>query len=156
MFIRSLYLLAFLSGFAALVYQVAWAKMLSLTFGSSTLAVSSVVAGFLGGMGIGAWLYRRVSDRGVDALRIYSALEFGIALSTAIFTLVFRFLPGLFAATAGMLPAGLLMDAFRVASALVLLLLPSALMGASSDTSAGSTASTRWGERRAPWSRGSR
>ncbi len=130
MFTGSLYLLAFLSGFAALVYQVAWAKMLSLTFGSSTLAVSSVVAGFLGGMGIGAWLYRRVSDRGVEPLRSYSALEFGIALSTAIFTLFFRFLPGLFAATAGILPAGLVMDAFRALSAIVLLLVPSVLMGA--------------------------
>jgi len=130
MFTRSLYLLAFFSGFAALVYQVAWAKMLSLSFGSSTLGVSSVVAGFLGGMGIGAWLYRRVGDRGVAALRIYAGIEFGIALSTAAFTLFFRFLPGLFAATAGILPGGFVMDVFRVVSAIVLLLVPSALMGA--------------------------
>ena len=125
-----LYALAFLSGSAALVYQVAWTRMLSLTFGSSTLAVSAVVAAFLGGMGIGAWLYHRVGDRVGAALRVYGGIEIGIAVSTAVFTLIFSFLPGWFASLAGLLPPGLAMNAFRIASVFALLVLPSALMGA--------------------------
>jgi spermidine synthase len=128
--IALVYAFAFFSGSAALVYQVAWSKALSLTFGSSTLAVSAVVAGFMGGMGIGAWLYHRVSDRGGSPLRGYGLLELGIAISTAVFTLLFIFLPEAFAAVAAFVPGGLAMDVFRVASVFLLLLLPSALMGA--------------------------
>ncbi|MBW2420925.1 MAG: spermidine synthase, partial [Deltaproteobacteria bacterium] len=125
-----LYLFAFSSGFAALIYQVAWSRMLSLTFGSSTLAVSAVVAGFMGGMGIGAWLYHRVGDRVSVALRAYGFLEIGIALSTALFSLLFLRLPHWFAAVAPMLPEGTGLDVFRVLNVFLLLLLPSALMGA--------------------------
>jgi spermidine synthase len=84
--IALLYTFAFLSGSAALVYQVAWSKALSLTFGSSTLAISAVVAGFMGGMGIGAWLYHRVKSRGGSPLRGYGLLELGIAFTTAALT----------------------------------------------------------------------
>ena len=72
---RSLYLLALLSGAAALSYEVTWAKLLSLTFGRTTLAASAVVGGFLGGMGIGAWLYHWVQERVGRPLRIYAAIE---------------------------------------------------------------------------------
>ena len=40
--VASLYVLAFCSGAAALVYEVVWAKMLALTFGSTTLATAAV------------------------------------------------------------------------------------------------------------------
>ena len=42
-----LYAFALLSGACALVYEVAWTKMLALTFGRTTLAASSVVGGFM-------------------------------------------------------------------------------------------------------------
>ena len=93
-----LYLLAFCSGFAALIYQVAWSRMLSLAFGSTTLAVSGVVAGFLGGMGIGAWLYHRLGNRVGVPLRAYGGLEIGIAASTLVLTVLFARLPMGFAA----------------------------------------------------------
>ncbi len=125
-----LYALAFASGFAALVYQVAWSRMLSLTFGSSTLAVSAVVAGFMGGMGIGAWLYHRVGDRAAVPLRAYGWLEVLIAVSTAIYTAAFVALPPWFAGAAQLLPSGLVMDLTRVVTVFALLLVPAALMGA--------------------------
>jgi spermidine synthase len=125
----TLYLLAFLSGFAALVYQVAWARILSLTFGGSTLAVSAVVASFMGGMGIGAWLYHRAGDRVGSAIRTYAYLEYGIALSTAGFTLLFIGLPEWFAFASHHV-AGSAMIALRVFTVFVLLLVPAALMGA--------------------------
>jgi len=120
---------AFSSGFAALIYQVAWSRMLSMTFGSSTLAVSAVVAGFMGGMGIGAWLYHRVGDRVPSPLRAYGLLEIAIAVSTALLTLCYLQLPRVFADVAGMVPAGLAMNVFRIATTFLLLLVPAAVMG---------------------------
>jgi len=126
----ALYGFAFLSGAAALAYQVTWAKLLSLTFGGSTLATSAVVGGFLGGMGVGAWGYHLVQERVGAPLRIYALIEFGIAIAAAALTACFWVLPEVFARVASGIPAGLAADLFRVASVIVLLLVPSALMGA--------------------------
>ena len=125
-----LYVLAFSSGFAALVYQVAWSRMLALTFGSSILAVSAVVAGFMGGMGIGAWLYHRVGDRVDHPLRSYGWLEIAIGVTTGVFTLLFVPLPHAFAAASGWIAPGPAMDLARVVSVFMLLLVPAGLMGA--------------------------
>jgi len=124
-----IYAFAFASGGAALVYEVAWTKMLALTFGRTTLAASAVLAAFMGGMGIGAWLYARVRRR-APPLATYAALEIGIAVSTAFLTAGFSFLPGIFAAASTLVPTGLPMNLLRVGLVLVLLLLPAALMGA--------------------------
>ncbi|HPG24230.1 MAG TPA: fused MFS/spermidine synthase [Myxococcota bacterium] len=125
-----LYVFAFASGFAALGYQVAWTRMLSMSFGSSTLAASAVVAGFMGGMGLGAWLYHRVGDRLASALRAYALLELGIAFSTALATLLFLRLPPVLAALASTAPGFVDAPIVRVVSVAMLLGLPAVLMGA--------------------------
>ncbi len=128
---RSLYLFAFVSGAAALIYQVAWTKMLALAFGGTTLAMSAVVAGFMGGMGVGAWQYHRLDRRIGAPLATYAGLELGIAASTFLLTLVLQTLPRAVARAAPWIPevAGM-DDLVRVGSAFVLLLIPSAIMGA--------------------------
>ena len=126
---RLLYVLSWVSGFAALLYQVAWSNLLSLSFGSSTLAVSSVVAGLLGGMGVGAFVWHRVGGRARSPLAAYAALELGIALSTALLTLILARLPEIYSALP--LPSGgASLAAARVAGVLALLALPAAFMGA--------------------------
>ena len=95
---RALYAFAFASGAAALAYEVSWMRLLSLTFGSSTLAVSAAVAGFRGGMGIGAWLYHRVEKWVAAPLRLYSLLEVGIAVTAFGLTALLWLLPPHFAA----------------------------------------------------------
>ena len=96
--------LAFLSGSAALTYEVTWAKLLSLTFGSTTLAASAVVGGFLGGMGVGAWLYHRIQERVASPLRTYAGIEIGIALAAAALTASLPHLPAVFGSLAGGVP----------------------------------------------------
>jgi spermidine synthase len=125
-----LYLLAFLSGAAALIYQVTWTNLLALSFGSTTLAMSAVVAGFMGGMGLGAWRYHVVGDRCTSPLRVYGMIEIGIALSAAVLSYSFAHLPPIFAAIARELPGDVSLTALRFAIAFALLLIPSALMGA--------------------------
>ena len=61
--VAALYLLAFLSGIAALMYEITWAKMLALALGSTTLAAAAVIAAFMGGMGLGARAYALVLRR---------------------------------------------------------------------------------------------
>jgi spermidine synthase len=50
------YVLFFLSGAASLVYEIVWARQLTLVFGGSHLAVTTVLAVFMGGLALGAFL----------------------------------------------------------------------------------------------------
>ena len=45
----------FLSGATGLIYEVLWARMLGLVFGATTLAVSTVLAAFMGGLALIIW-----------------------------------------------------------------------------------------------------
>lgn len=49
-----IYLIFFLSGATALVYEVVWVRKLSLVFGGSHLAVTTVLAVVMGGLPSGA------------------------------------------------------------------------------------------------------
>ena len=48
-----------LSGFSAMVYEVAWTRALSLVLGSSIYAFCIILATFLGGMALGSFVVRR-------------------------------------------------------------------------------------------------
>jgi len=127
------YTLAGLSGSAALVYEIAWARMLSLTFGSTTLSAAAVIAAFMGGMGIGAWAGGRLKRETPAPLALYGWIEIGIAVSTALLTLTFYRLPAVFAEWSRALPAGAL-PPLRFLAVFVLLLVPAVLMGATFPT----------------------
>src|SRR5262249_37612146 len=82
----SLPLLFFASGFASLVYEVTWVRSLTLVFGGSHLAVTTVLSVFMGGLALGGVLLGSRADRARHPLRLYAALEIGIALSAAAFS----------------------------------------------------------------------
>jgi spermidine synthase len=88
-----------------------------------------VVAGFMGGMALGAWAFHRVAA-GRSALRVYAALELGIALFACALSLVLEVLPGAFAAAAAGLPSSPALHLARFAVVFGLLLPPAACMGA--------------------------
>jgi spermidine synthase len=75
-----LYLIFFVSGCAGLVYEVMWTRSFGLVFGSSTRAVSVVLAAFFLGMGVGNWIGGRfaVTSRAA-ALRSYAWVEVAVA-----------------------------------------------------------------------------
>lgn len=73
-------LLFFASGAAGLVDQVAWLRYLSLVFGNTTLATATLLAVFMAGLGLGAWLFGRLADRTPRPLTLYALLEVGIGL----------------------------------------------------------------------------
>jgi len=79
------------SGAAGLVYEVAWTRLLTLALGHTVAAASTVLAAFMGGLALGAWLAGRAERRrGADAiatrsrLRMYAALELIVALSAVV------------------------------------------------------------------------
>ena len=76
----------FLSGAAALVYQVVWQRILTLHTGIGVVSVALIVAAFMAGLGLGSHiggvLSARVSPR--RALRLFALLELGVGLFAAI------------------------------------------------------------------------
>jgi len=74
-------LLFFLSGALALVYQVVWSRMMMQVFGSTAMAVGTVLAAFMSGMALGSWFFGKVADRKRNCLLLYAWLEIGIALA---------------------------------------------------------------------------
>ena len=84
---RSLFVgLYALSGAAALVYEIAWTRLLTLQMGQTVAAVSTVLAAFMGGLAAGSWLGSRMERRWSERptadrarLRAYAALEILVA-----------------------------------------------------------------------------
>ncbi len=78
--------LFFLSGAAALVYQVAWQRILALHSGVGLYSVAMIVAAFMAGLGFGSHLGGLASERisTAKALRLFAFLELGIGLFGAV------------------------------------------------------------------------
>ncbi len=91
--IRPVVLLCFfLSGFSGLLYEVLWLRMLILIFGSTTLAVSTVLTSFMGGLALGSYLFGRIMDRKKRPLLYYGLLEGVIGLYALMIPWLFTFL----------------------------------------------------------------
>jgi spermidine synthase len=117
----------FVSGFAALLCQIIWQRMLGVFAGSDTVSASLVVGAFLAGLGIGSIVGASIADR----LSARSAL-IGFALAetaVAVFALASKFFLYDFLATdlAGVVDEPSAIFALCFAG----LLLPTTLMGAS-------------------------
>ncbi len=96
-----LFLLFFISGFAGLILEMAWARRLSLLTGSGVRSSATVVAATIAGLALGSrWAGKR-ADRIARPLRAYALLEAGVALWAFATPLFFRFLPLLLPLLAG-------------------------------------------------------
>src|SRR5881296_189042 len=73
--------LFFLSGISGLIYEVAWTRMLHLLLGDTVLAVSTVLASFMGGLALGSFWSGRVVDGRSCVISLYALLEAGIGVS---------------------------------------------------------------------------
>ena len=65
-------LLLFISGSAALVYQVLWIKQLSLVVGVEVYAITTGISAFFAGLALGSWLFGRWADRLARPLLLYA------------------------------------------------------------------------------------
>jgi len=128
--LRTLYGIFALSGASSLVLETIFTRLLSYTFGSTAQAVSTVLAAFLGGLALGAYVLGKFTNSRPGSLRWYAALEFLIALYTLAIPSLFALLTSIYVAAwhhwhSG--PYSLLALRFVLAAAPILI--PSFLMG---------------------------
>ncbi len=125
-----IYLLFFLSGAAALIYQVVWVRSLTLVFGGSHLAVTAVLSIFMGGMAIGGYAIGRRADRIRQPLRLFGLLQFGIAAFALLFAGLMKVYPSIYAALArGRDDATIYLTVVRLLFSVVALIVPTVLIG---------------------------
>lgn len=71
----------FISGFSALIYQIAWQRMLFQAFGVDLESVTIIIAVFMAGLGIGGYSGGRIADTFPQKiLLIFALTELGIGL----------------------------------------------------------------------------
>lgn len=124
-----------LSGFAALLYQTAWARQFSLVFGTSELAVATVLAAYMAGLALGARAVEGFLERVRRPVLIYGVLELGVGIGAVAVPLLLLVAEKVMVATIGGQPAppsseGWAQTAFYVVTAFAVLVIPTALMGA--------------------------
>lgn len=120
-----------LSGATGLIYEVLWARMLGLVFGATTLAVSTVLAAFMGGLALGSALAGRRGAAVKRPVRAYGLLEIGIALYALAVPFLFTFVDNLYAIIwQNFHPGFFAFSLWRFLLSCVMLLIPTTLMGA--------------------------
>jgi len=65
----------FCSGASGLVLESLWTRMLRHVFGSTTLAIATVLTAFMGGLALGSYLFGRYADRIKKPLLVYAVAE---------------------------------------------------------------------------------
>ncbi len=117
----------FLSGAAALVYQVVWQRILTLHTGIGVVSVALIVASFMAGLGLGSHLGGALSARlrPLTALRLFAFVELGVGVFAAVSCRVYHDGFGAFAAVLYRTTMGSALAHFAA------FLLPTTLMGMS-------------------------
>ncbi|MGH7522222.1 MAG: fused MFS/spermidine synthase [Gemmatimonadales bacterium] len=122
--------LFFLSGATGLIYELLWVRVLYQSFGSTIQSVTTVVAAYMGGLGLGAWVLGRFADRSRRPAALYGWLEIAIGVFGIISPLVLGLAHRIYIGTAGALALdGGASVALRFGLAALVLLIPTTLMG---------------------------
>jgi spermidine synthase len=121
----------FLSGSSGLILESLWTRELGLVFGSTTLAISTVLATFMGGLGLGSYVAGRYADRIKNPVRAYALAEAAVGIYALFIPLILKAYPGF---NGWMYRAFgdhfLVLSMIRFAGSAALLLVPTTLMGA--------------------------
>jgi spermidine synthase len=115
------------SGCAALIYEIVWFQMLQLAIGSSAVSLGVLLGTFMGGMCAGSYGLSRVVSPQRHPLRVYAALEVGIALCGIIALFAIPQIGKVYSAVVGPGMANVFM---RGLVAAICLLPPTFMMGA--------------------------
>jgi len=83
--IRLLVPLFVLSGATSLVYQILWERQLHLIFGTSQVAVSTVLASFMTGLALGGFGGAKWADKIRNPIMAYALLELAIGVYAVLF-----------------------------------------------------------------------
>jgi spermidine synthase len=119
------------SGAVGLLYQVVWVRMFVHVFGATVLAVSTVLAAFMGGLALGGWAGGRFAARIARPLRAYGFAELALAVFAGLTPLALRAVDPLYALLYPQLSSHFwVLSAVRFVVGVLVLLPPTVLMGA--------------------------
>ncbi|MCE2412613.1 fused MFS/spermidine synthase [Candidatus Poribacteria bacterium] len=83
------WLIFIFSGASGLIYQVIWMRQLTLIFGSTVFATSTVLTAFMAGLALGSYYFGRKIDESTQSpLRLYALLEAGIGAFCLVWPLI--------------------------------------------------------------------
>lgn len=91
-----------LSGFVAMLYQIAWTRMLALVLGSSTHAFSLMLITFIAGIAVGSWTVSR-GRRWGNPLLAFAWIELALGGTVLASMFLYEYLPYGFARLAGVI-----------------------------------------------------
>ncbi len=80
----------FFSGFCGLVYEVIWLRVMSLIFGNTTYATSTVLSSFMAGLGLGALYFGRRIDKKGNPVLVYAWMEAGVGVYALLTPLLWK------------------------------------------------------------------
>lgn len=125
-----IFVLFFVSGITGLVYEVAWTRMFVTVFGSTTHALSTVLAAFMAGLALGSIILGRMGDRFRRPIVVYGVLEVLIGVYALLVPWIIGGLPRVYSAVfyafgQQTLPVTLL----RFVLSFLVILIPTTLMG---------------------------
>src|SRR5437899_946298 len=127
---RAYTVLFFLSGATGLIYELLWVRLLYQAFGSTIQSITTVVAAYMGGLGLGAWLLGRKADRQARPAALYGWLEIAIGAFGLASPFVLSLAHRVYIGVAGALDLGAAASvALRFGLAALVLLVPTTLMG---------------------------
>jgi len=126
-----LLLLFFCSGVCALVYQVMWLRLLALVFGVTVYAASTVLAGFMAGLGVGSFVAGRLSSRITRPLVAFGVAEALVGVTAFVSPVILDGLTRVWVSVHPSLPDSLAaITVIRFLVAFLVLIVPTSLMGA--------------------------
>ncbi len=120
----------FVSGFAGLMHEIVWSKLLASLIGTTAHAQAAVLVVYMGGLALGSVIYGRRSDRRGRSLRTYMYLEVGIAAYCAGLPLFLSGASELYVwAASYVFESSQLKFVLRFALALLTIIVPAIMMG---------------------------
>ena len=126
-----LLILFFGSGVCALVYQVMWLRLLALVFGVTVYAASTVLAGFMAGLGIGSYAAGRLATRITRPLAAFGIAEVLVGITAFASPVVLDALTRVWVVLHPSLPDSVaVITIIRFVVAFLVLIVPTSLMGA--------------------------
>lgn len=122
--------LFYVSGIAGLIYQVLWLRRLSVVFGVTVYAASTVLAAFMAGLALGSSLSGYVLRRGLSPLTAFGIAEILIGVTGLLSPILLDAAWQLYGALHNLAPESLsVLTVARLVCSFAILAIPTTMMG---------------------------
>src|SRR5229473_4743920 len=128
---RVIFLIFFLSGASALIFEAVWFRLAGLTFGNSVWGAAIVLGGFMGGLALGNAAIAGYGHHVRRPVYLYALLEIIIGCTAFALVLLFPLLPRWLAPVFHLtIDNPWVLNPLRLSIVFILLLIPTTAMGA--------------------------